>query len=553
MYCFVNSAISQFIMFFMLQVENVGHEIERHRIFQGVTFTINKGDKIGLVGPNGVGKTTLLEIIADHIQPTEGSIVKGDYEVGILPQDLTQWLGKTVYEFVEEVTGVTQVRTDYKESYVKIEKGTNSKHLEEYEHALEKYNKYNVANFDNTLKRALALAGLKNINVDNYLDLFSGGQKTRIALAALFAANYDVVLLDEPTNNLDDQGMIMLEKFIKNSHSAFAMVSHDRRFLRNATSRIIELLGGEKGIKQYGLGYDEYVISREKEREASTRRYDQYETEKKRLRKAAIKASSQSDSASGQRSRSDNDKLNSNFRGEKAASKHAHQSQAIISRLDRLESPERPEEEIALLFSLNEVERKKVTLMTIDSLTVKYDNSDKVYGPLSLNIVSGDRVAITGSNGVGKTTLLKAIVGEEPIYSGFRKIGTETELIYMDQRQSVPLPDSNAIENLKNLAPSIALHEAIRILIRFNLNREIIDFVPVNQLSGGERAKIILASMVANKANLLVMDEPTNNLDIPTIEGLERALRGYKGSIIVVSHDRDFLKNLDINQKIYIN
>ncbi len=537
----------------MLQVENVGYEIEGHRIFRDVTFAINKGDKIGLVGPNGAGKTTLLEIIAGHIQPTEGSIVKGDYEVGVLPQDLTQWLRKTVYEFVEEVTGVTQVRIDYEKSCVKIETDTNNKTLEEYEHALEKYNKYNVANFDNTLERALALAGLKNIDVHHDLDLFSGGQKTRIALAALFAANYDVVLLDEPTNNLDDQGIVILEKFIKNSRSAFTMISHDRRFLRNATSRILELLGGEKGVNRYGLGYDEYVISREKEREASVKRYDQYEVERKRLRKAATKASSRSDSASGQRSRSDNDKLSSNFRGEKATSRHARQAQVITSRLDRLEPPERPEEEIALLFSLNEVDRKKVTLLTIDSLTVKYENSDKVYGPLSLTIVNGDRVAITGNNGVGKTTLLKAIVGQQPIYSGFRKLGTETKLIYMDQRQSVPLPNSNAIKNLRILAPSIELHEAIRLLIRFNLHREVIDVVPAKELSGGERAKIILASMVANKANLLVIDEPTNNLDIPTIEGLETALRGYKGSIIVVSHDRDFLKSLDINHKIHIN
>ena len=537
----------------MLQVENVGYEIEGHRVFRDVTFAINKGDKIGLVGPNGAGKTTLIEIIAGHIKPTEGNVVKGDYEVGLLPQDLTQWLGKTVYEFVEEVTGVTQVRTEYEESCTKIKTDTSSINLEEYESALEKYNKYNVAKFDNTLERALALAGLKNINVHHNLDFFSGGQKTRIALAALFAANYDVVLLDEPTNNLDDQGIVILEKFIKNSSSAFTMISHDRRFLRNASSRIVELLGGEKGIIQYGLGYDEYVISREKARKASAKRYDQYETERKRLRKAAIKASGRSDSTSGQRSRSDNDKLSSNFRGEKASSRHARQAQGIISRLERLEPPERQENEIALLFSLNEVDRKKITLLTIDGLTVKYENSDKVYGPLSLNLLSGDRVAITGNNGVGKTTLLKAIVGEQPVYSGFRKLGTETELIYMDQRQSVPLPDNNAIENLRKLAPGIELHEAIRLLIRFNLNREVIDTVPAYQLSGGERAKIILASMAANKANLLVMDEPTNNLDIPTIEGLETALRGYSGSIIVVSHDRDFLRNLDINHKIHIN
>ncbi len=536
----------------MLHVENLGYEIDGHLIFKDVEFSINKGDKIGLVGHNGAGKTTLLNIIAGQIQPTEGKITKDDYEVGLLPQDLTAWLDHSTYRFIEEVTGVAAVRAEFDKSCQLLEAGEIDHTLTSYENALDKYNRYHVANFDTTLEKALARAGIKDINVHESLGNFSGGQKTRIAMAALFAAKYDVILLDEPTNNLDNHGTVALEKYISRSNAAFMMVSHDRRFLRNATSRIIELMGDGKGVTQYGLGYDEYITSRRVANEAASKRYDQYEAERRRLNKAAKDANARSASAAGKHAKADNDKLAANFRQEKAAAGLSRQAQSITSRLDQLEEPDRLEAEHDLNFSLKEAGKKRFTLLTANEITVKYDGSDKVFGPLSLHIQNGDKLAISGDNGVGKTSLLKALAGELPLHSGSYRLGKEAIVVYMDQQQSVPLRDNSAVENLRLLAPQLELHEAIHLLVRFNITKEVMSSVPAEKLSGGERAKILLAAIVANQANLIILDEPTNNLDIPTIEALESALTSYQGSAIVVSHDRDFLDNLGVDHEILL-
>ncbi len=534
----------------MLTTKKLGYEVGGHPIFRDVSLTINKGDKIGLVGKNGVGKTTLLNVLSGDLEPTEGSVNRGDYEIGVLPQDLRDWVDRSVYGFVEEVTGVKEVREDFEVSCKKLEDSSDEKTLLIYADALDKYTRYDAGNFENNLEKALALAGIRDIDVGKEVGEFSGGQKTRIALAALFAAKYDVILLDEPTNNLDTQGVVVLEKFIGSSNSAFMMISHDRRFLRNATSRIIELMGGDQGIAQYGLGYDEYVAAREAAREAAFKRYEQYELDKKKLKKAASDANNRASAASNSRDKSDNDKLNSNFRKEKAGKGIARTAQALSSRLDQMEAPEEPQEEISLNFQFKDGEGKSATLIDAGDVTVKYDNDDKVFGPLSVHIKLGDRIAITGENGIGKSSLLKALVGQIDPHSGERKINSESRIVYMDQQQTVPLPEKNAVENLQHLAPGVELHDVINLLLRFGIKKEVIHSVPAEKLSGGERAKIILASIAAKKANVLIMDEPTNNLDIPTIEALEKALQTYNGSIIMVSHDRDFLANLAIEKEI---
>lgn len=536
----------------MLNIENLGYEVDGRKVFDDVSFSINKGDKIGLVGANGVGKTTLLRLLSNEIIPTKGNINASDYEVGLLPQDLSDWLDKTVYEFVGDVTGVNGAKNRFEESCSLLGQESNDRTIMIYSDALEAYNKLEVSNFDGVLNKALAQAGLPDIDVDKRLEKFSGGQKTRISLAALFASRYDVILLDEPTNNLDKQGIVLLEKFINNSSAAFLMVSHDRKFLRAATTRIIELIGGDDGVEQYGLGYDEYVACREVARQAAAEKYDHYEVEKKRLKRAAKKLSAKAISASSNKSKADNDKLTAHFRKEKAASTVSRQAQGIGSRIAQLDEPEKPAEEISLSFSFNEFGHKKVSLMHVDNLTARYPGVDKSFGPISFNIHNGDKVSISGENGVGKTTLLKVLAGQLKEHSGAYSVGREAKIIYIDQQQSVPLPDKSAVDNIRQLAPHLQLHDAIILLLKFNLKKDVISYVPANKLSGGERAKILLAAIVANRANLLILDEPTNNLDITTIEALESSLKSFKGSLIVTSHDQEFLDNLGIDQEIKI-
>lgn len=535
----------------MISLNHVSYEIDGKEILHDVSFTINSGEKIGIVGPNGAGKTTLLKLIDGDLVPTSGEIVRTKEEIGMLPQDLREWLDHSVYGFIEEVTRVKGAREQFDGQYVKLEHDSSEHTLLLYADALERYDKFEVALFGANLEKTLRRAGIASIDVDKEIGNFSGGQRTRIALAAVFASHYDIVLLDEPTNNLDEKGVVVLEKFIKGSNAAFLIVSHDRRFLRNVTSRIIEIMGGDQGIRQYSLGYDEYVEARERARQAAFDRYEQYEKEKKRLERSAKSARVKANSAGSNRSSSDNDKLSAHFRKEKAASGLAGTANSISTRIGQLDEPERPEEDISLSFLFKEQSTKKLNLLSVTNLEMDYGNGQKI-GPISLNIRSGDKVLLTGENGAGKTSIIRGIMNMAPVSSGSIHTNKDAGLIYIDQNQTLPLPSASALDNLRYLAPSLELHDAINLLIRFNIKKDTLQTTPGSELSGGERAKVLLAGMTANDAGLLILDEPTNNLDIATIEALEAALKQYRGGTLLVSHDRDFIKNVGITESISI-
>ena len=535
----------------MLSLKNVGLEVDSHKVFDNVSFHVNKSEKIGLVGVNGIGKTILLNLIAGNIEPSSGEIQTNGLDIGFMPQDLRDWEDKSVYNFIEEITGTADARRLFEDSCKELETNNDEQTLHIYSKALDKYTRYEVGNFEYNLENSLNRAGLSNIDINKEIGSFSGGQKTRIALAALLSAKYDVMLLDEPTNSLDEQGIVILEKFIGRSKSAFVMVSHDRRFLRNATNRIIELIGGNDGVRQYMLGYDEYIEARGTQKNAEIKRYQDQEKEKKRIQNAAKESKIRANSG-GSKSKSDNDKMNNNFRGEKAGSKMSRAASSLVTRLGQMELVDEPKEDISLDFSIDHESDKKKTLIDIKDFTVKYDNRTRVLGPLSLKLDVGEKIAITGDNGVGKSSLLKGIIGSLGVNTGERYLSDPDSMVYIDQLQSVPLRDKPALDNILELAPDLERHEAINLLLKFNLSKENLSQTPAINLSGGERAKILLASIVAKKANLLILDEPTNNLDIPTIEALEKAIKTYKGGILVVSHDRDFLINIGIDRKIII-
>lgn len=536
---------------YMVDLKRISYETGNRELFRNVSFTINAGDKIGLVGPNGVGKTTLLKIINGDLKPTFGNAILSGEKIGILPQNLNKWLDKTVYSFIEEVTGVKSAREEFAAQCERLAQDTSENTLLNYNKALEQYEKFEVANFDATIKKALSRATLRDINPERRLDTFSGGQRTRIALAAIFASRYDLILLDEPTNNLDDNGVALLEDFISNSPVSFLIVSHDRRFLRNSTKQIIELVGN-KGINKYNLGYDEYIKARAKDRQAMINRYEQYEKEKKRLRRVARDAKIRANSAGSNRKKSDGDKLNEHFRKERASSNLASASSGAESRLQQLDEPERVEDEIAIKFTFDEVSSKKCSLVSVRSLSISHDGK-KIIGPVTFNVRPSDRILIQGENGSGKSSLLNLIMDNSLSYRSGEVIKNENvKTIYMNQSQTLPLENSSPLDNLRHLSPELELHDAINTLIRFGLDKRTISSTRAADLSGGERAKVLLAAMSTSSPNLVVLDEPTNNLDIPTIEALELALNRYRGGVIVVSHDRDFVENIGTTKKIKI-
>ena len=537
---------------YMVDLKRISYETGNRELFRNVSFTINAGDKIGLVGPNGVGKTTLLKIINGDLKPTFGNVILSGEKIGILPQNLNKWLDKTVYSFIEEVTGVKSAREEFAAQCERLAQDASEKTLLIYSEALERYEKFEVANFDTTIKKALSRATLGDINPGRRLDTFSGGQRTRIALAAIFASRYDLILLDEPTNNLDDNGVALLEDFISNSPVSFLIVSHDRRFLRNATEQIIELVGN-KGINKYNLGYDEYIKARAKDRQAMINRYEQYEKEKRRLRRITREAKIRANSAGSSRKKSDGDKLNDHFRKERASSSLASAASGLESRLQRLDEPERVEDEIAIKFAFDEVSSKKSCLISVHSLSISHDG-EKVIGPVTFTVRPGDKILIQGQNGSGKSSLLNLIMGDciPPHHSGEVNKSEDARIIYINQSQTLPLENSSPLDNLQHLSPELELHDAINTLIRFGLDKRTISSTRAADLSGGERAKVLLAAMSTSSPNLVVLDEPTNNLDIPTIEALELALNRYRGGVIVVSHDRDFVENIGTTKKIKI-
>lgn len=536
---------------YMVDLKRISYETGNRELFRNVSFTINAGDKIGLVGPNGVGKTTLLKIINGDLKPTFGNVILSGEKIGILPQNLNKWLDKTVYSFIEEVTGVKSAREEFAAQCERLAQDTSENTLLNYNKALEQYEKFEVANFDATIKKALSRATLRDINPERRLDTFSGGQRTRIALAAIFASRYDLILLDEPTNNLDDNGVALLEDFISNSPVSFLIVSHDRRFLRNATKQIIELVGN-KGINKYNLGYDEYIKARAKDRQAMINRYEQYEKEKKRLRRVARDAKIRANSAGSNRKKSDGDKLNEHFRKERASSNLASASSGAESRLQQLDEPERVEDEIAIKFTFDEVSSKKCSLVSVRSLSISHDGK-KIIGPVTFNVRPSDRILTQGENGSGKSSLLNLIMDNSLSYRSGEVIKNENvKTIYMNQSQTLPLENSSPLDNLRHLSPELELHDAINTLIRFGLDKRTISSTRAADLSGGERAKVLLAAMSTSSPDLIILDEPTNNLDIPTIEALELALNRYRGGVVVVSHDRDFVENIGITKKIKI-
>lgn len=535
----------------MLTGKDLGYDIGSAEVFAHVDIAVSPSDKVGLIGPNGAGKTTLLHILNQDIAPSHGVVTHDSVEVGILPQDLRSHHDRTVYDFVEEVTGVKAVKDAYTETETAfMGDQDNQKKLIRYVEASERLGFYAVDEFDATLSKALRKAGLDESITDSAIGSLSGGQRTRVALAALMANRYDVVLLDEPTNNLDMAGVSILETYVQTSRAAFLMVSHDRRFLRNTTNRIVELLGSDRGVNNYGLGYDEYVVARERAYDSQVRNYEEHSLAVKSLETSlkAQRVRANSAEGSGTRARSDNDKLSANHRAARAAGHLSGQLSSMTSRLAQLqaEAPHPPQEPVSLEFMFEEGEYSRQTLLRVEHLVAAYDESGVTHGPYNLDVRGGDRVAITGANGSGKSTLIKAILGEIDRVSGDCHIGSAAQIAYIDQNQTLPKPEATPLDNLLALAPGIERSDAMNLLVKFNLDRDTVASMQAGNLSGGERAKVLLASVAASKANLLLLDEPTNNLDIPTIEGLQAALKTYKGAIVLVSHDRDFIDGIDV-------
>lgn len=507
----------------MLNIHNLSVSFSGEFLFENVTFRIGAGDRVGLVGKNGAGKSTMMKLLSGDMEPDTGSLaMEKDLRIGFLRQDIEFTPGRTVLDeayqaFVEikkveaeleKVNKALVERTDYEsDSYSElIEK------LSDLTHRFELIGGYNYVG--NT-ERILQGLGFKREEFNNLTDTFSGGWRMRIELAKLLLQNNDVLLLDEPTNHLDIESIIWLEQFLRTYPGAVVIISHDKMFLDNVTNRTIEISLGK--IYDFNKPYSEYLVLREELREM------QLAAQKNQAKKIE-----------------ETEKLIEKFRYK--ATK-ASMAQSLIKKLDKVERIEVDEDDNAVMnisFPVS-IDPGRVVL-EIDKVTKKYGEK-VIFKDISLLVERGSKIAFVGQNGQGKSTLIKAIINEFE-YDGSIKLGHNVQIGYFAQNQADYLDGEKTILDTMLDAATDSNRVKVRDMLGSFLFRGDDVEKKVKVLSGGERNRLALCKMLLSPINVLLMDEPTNHLDIKSKNVLKNALLNFKGTLVLVSHDRDFLQGL---------
>lgn len=529
----------------MIKLNQVRFEYGHTPILDSITFNIGPGDRIGLIGPNGAGKSTLLKLVAGELQPSDGEIDRTSDIVGFMPQELIQWRELTVQQCVEELTGVAGAYRALDEASQNLAEEDTA-----YNQALERLEGLGAYSLDERLPRALREVGLPENILDRTVGDLSGGQQTKLALASILAAQYDVFLLDEPTNNLDIAGIEALQKFIMESKAGFLIISHDRSFLREIMNKIVVLKDAAGGMDYFGGGFAAWREQTARERDAQARAHRVAELEREKLesaleRRAAASVTSDRNDA-GKR---DNDKMATDRKSQNAGKTLARAAKALETRLDRLEEVDRPDDvvDLTVLFPTTQ-NRPGGDMASLNGAIVDY--GEKQLGPYDLVVRGDDRIAIVGPNGEGKSTLVKLLAGLMDPVKGERVVAEATKIGYIAQQPEFEKPDDSLVDNVARMA-GVDETKAATELARFGIAREG-QLVAANSVSPGQRGKAFLAVHALRATNLLILDEPTNHLDVHASEALGKALATYPGTLIVVSHDRDFLNEVQIKRYVVV-
>jgi len=512
----------------MLNVHNLSVSFQGEYLFEEVAFMLNAGDRVGLIGKNGAGKSTMLKLLSRELKPDSGTIAADkDVRIGFLKQDIDFVKGRTIleeaYQAFSEIKTLEQklddihhqieTRTDYEsESYHNL-----LDMLSDYTHRFDLIGGYQ---YQGETEKVLLGLGFQRSDFDKLTDSFSGGWRMRIELAKLLLQNNDILLLDEPTNHLDIESIIWLEQFLTTYSGAVVIVSHDKMFLDNVTNRTIEISVGK--IYDYPKPYSKFLELRQEIRE------QQLASQKNQEKKIQ-----------------QTEKLIEKFR---AKASKASMAQSLIKKLDKIERIEVDEEDNAVMnvrFPVSVTPGKVV--LEIDDVSKSYGEKE-VLSHVSLLVERGSKIAFVGQNGQGKTTLAKMIIGETD-YQGTIKLGHNVQLGYFAQNQADYLDgELTVLDTMYHAADDTNRMKIRDILGSFLFRGDEVD-KKVKVLSGGERNRLALAKMLLSDFNVLVMDEPTNHLDIKSKNVLKKALQQFEGTLIIVSHDRDFLQGL--TDKVY--
>ncbi len=526
-------------------------------MLNAVSLVVAPGDRIGVVGPNGVGKTTLLRALAGLERPDEGRVELSPPEatVGYLAQEREKTTAETVEMYLRRRSGTIAAEEALDRALNRLAGGDMSEEAQtSYAQALEHFNEVDPDRFDTRAAVTLAELGAGQSLLAAPVAGLSGGEAARADLAAIMLSRFDVTLLDEPTNDLDFEGLARLEDFVLGLRGGLVVVSHDREFLARTVNAVLELDPHTHEANLYGGSWASYLHEKIAAARHQEEAYEKFRQGREDLLGRAQRERQWATSGSWRerKAASDNDKQQRDFRVNRTQ-KLAARARRTERAIERLEPVQKPWEPWELQYSLQLAPRSGNIVASLIGAVVAKGNFH--LGPADLLIEWGDRVAITGRNGSGKTTLVEAILGHVPLVAGSRVLGPSVVPGELGQERSGVLRalDDAGADALADFmkATGLSVPEARSLLAKFGLGPEHVDR-PMATLSPGERTRVQLACFQAVGVNFLVLDEPTNHLDLPAIDQLEGALDSFEGTLLIVTHDRKLLEGLRVTHRVEV-
>ncbi len=522
----------------MLTAHQLSKSYNINKIFADVSFSVNSGERVGLIGPNGCGKTTLLRILTGEETPDSGhvSFTPSNLRVGYLTQGFSPSPGMRVKTLIQEAAGDPEIlEAELVRLSTELTANPSDPNLQkDYDTIL---TRLQIPASVPRLQSVLAALGLDELPDEQIAATLSGGQKTRLSLALVLLSDPQLLLLDEPTNHLDIEMLEWLEDWLNEFRGAALIVSHDRTFLERTITRILDLNPEDHSLRSYEGSYSDYL---EQVTRARDKQWDEY-----RDQVAEIRRMRQDIARTKEHARNVEITTTSRQPGvRRYAKKVAQKAKSREKKLGRYqESDERVEKpkagwQIKLEFDQPAHLGKQV--LTIEGLCVEYPGYAPLLTDVNLHVQAGQRIAFTGANGSGKTTLLRTIAGQLSPLEGHATLGSTVKLGYMSQEQETLDPQKNAVETIQSVG---AFNQTeTRNFLHYYLFKGDDALRPVGQLSHGERSRLMLAKLVAQGCNFLLLDEPINHLDIPSREQFEQALAGFEGTVLAVVHDRYFIQ-----------
>ncbi len=539
-----------------LVAKNVAGGFAHRTLFEGLDLTVAPGDVVGVVGANGAGKSTLLRILAGDLEPLDGwvSIAPPDAFIGWLPQEHERMAGETVAAYVARRAGCTEATQAMEAAAAALADPSQGPAdidpADAYAAVLDHWLASGAADLDERLPAVLADLGLDSDAVRpeaTPMTALSGGQAARVGLAALLVSRFDIALLDEPTNDLDLDGLARLEQFVRDLRGGVVLVSHDREFLARSVTRVLELDLAQNTTTVFGGGYESYLEEREVGRRHRREQYEEFADKKADLvARARIQREWSSQGVRNAiRKSPDNDKIRRRAASE-SSEKQAQKVRQMESRIARLEEVVEPRKEWVLEFSIGAAPRSSSVVATLDNAVVR--QGEFVLGPVSLQVDAGERIGITGPNGAGKSTLLRLLLGRQRPDEGRASLGASVAIGEIDQARADFTGPERLVDRFEQRVPTWSTADVRTLLAKFGLRADHVERA-VDDLSPGERTRAGLALLQAQGTNVLVLDEPTNHLDLAAIEQLEQALETYDGALLLVTHDRRMLQNVRLDRR----